>query len=90
MYLLDEILVLDGVADEGIVDPVAVAATSAKDPDAVARVQPDPGRGAEDEGGHGQAAHQNQGGDHADQHGDHVALRGQKKGTINQGFDRGK
>ena len=35
-YLLDKVLVLDGVADEGVVDPVAVvAAPTSEDPEAV-------------------------------------------------------
>ena len=35
-YLLDKVLVLDGVADEGVVDSVAVvAAPTSEDPEAV-------------------------------------------------------
>ena len=37
-YLLDKVLVLDGVADEGVVDPVAVVVASvsaSEDPEAV-------------------------------------------------------
>ena len=38
-YLLDKVLVLDGVADEGVIDPVAVVvaspASASEDPEAV-------------------------------------------------------